>query len=154
MSILNRIKDSISETSQDVAQKAKDTSEIMRLNSLIKANEKEIEKQMYQIGISYFTNYNEECMERFPELAGRVKELQEENMNNKEIVENLGVVKVCPNCGKKINDDAAFCIYCGGAIQVQQENQTAPTSRKCCSSCGFPVSEEDMYCINCGTSLK
>ena len=50
MGFFDNVKNSFTETSQDLTKKAKDTTEIFRLNNLNKTKEKEIEKVIYQIG--------------------------------------------------------------------------------------------------------
>ena len=49
MGFFDNVKSSLTETSQDLTKKAKDTTEIYRLNNANKAKEKEIEKIIYQI---------------------------------------------------------------------------------------------------------
>lgn len=50
MGFFDNLKSSLTETGQDLSQKAKDTTEIFRLTNLNKTKEKEIEKVIYQIG--------------------------------------------------------------------------------------------------------
>ena len=78
MGFFDNLKSSLTETGQDLSQKAKDTTEIFRLTNLNKTKEKEIEKVIYQIGSTYYANYRDECMEKMPELAAQIKSLQDE----------------------------------------------------------------------------
>ena len=92
MGFFDNVKSSLTETSQDLTKKAKDTTEIYRLNNANKTKEKEIEKVIYQIGLRYFDNYREECREKCPELVGRIEQLQMEIAANKQMVEQLSIV--------------------------------------------------------------
>ena len=56
MGFFDNVKNSFTETSQDLTKKAKDTTEIFRLNNLNKTKEKEIEKVIYQIGLAFYSN--------------------------------------------------------------------------------------------------
>lgn len=56
MGFFDNLKSSLTETGQDLSQKAKDTTEIFRLTNLNKTKEKEIEKVIYQIGSTYYAN--------------------------------------------------------------------------------------------------
>ena len=60
MEIFNKVKGKITETSQSVVQKTKDTTEIMRLNNLIKGNETELEGQFFKIGIKYYNEHKDD----------------------------------------------------------------------------------------------
>ena len=96
MGFFDNLKSSLTETGQDLSQKAKDTTEIFRLTNLNKTKEKEIEKVIYQIGSTYYANYRDECMEKMPELATQIKSLQDEIAANKEMIEKLSTEeKMC-----------------------------------------------------------
>lgn len=82
--IFDNLKSSLTETGQDLSQKAKDATEIFRLTNLNKTKEKEIEKVIYQIGSTYYANYRNECVEKMPELAAQIKSLQDEIAANKD----------------------------------------------------------------------
>ena len=121
MGFFDNLKNSLTETGQDLSQKAKDTTEIFRLTNLNKTKEKEIEKVIYQIGSTYYANYRDECMEKMPELAAQIKSLQDEIAVNKEMIEKLSTEEICPQCGKKVNPGSKFCIYCGAALEAPTE---------------------------------
>ena len=152
MGFFDNVKNSLTETSQDLTKKAKDTSEVFRLNNANKAKEKEIETVIYQIGVSYYSNAMEECSVRFPELTMQVKNLQEEIAANKKLIEELSTEEICPTCGKKINRGSKFCIYCGASINVT-DNTTVEVTGKRCSSCGSPIEKDAAFCTNCGTPV-
>ena len=71
MGFFDNLKSSLTETGQNLSQKAKYTTEIFRLTNLNKTKEKEIEKVIYQIGSTYYANYRDECVEKMPELAAQ-----------------------------------------------------------------------------------
>ena len=100
MGFFDNVKNSFTETSQDLTKKAKDTTEIFRLNNLNKTKEKEIEKVIYQIGLAFYSNKKDECTAMFPELMAQVETLQKEIAENKETIERLSTEEICPNCGK------------------------------------------------------
>lgn len=152
MGFFNNVKNSLTETSQDLTQKAKDTSEVFRLNNANKAKEKEIEKVIYQIGVSYYSNAMEECSVRFPELTMQVKHLQEEIAANKRLIEELSTEEICPSCGKKINRGSKFCIYCGASINVMDDTTVEVTGKRC-ASCGSSIEKDAAFCTNCGTPV-
>ena len=66
MGFFDNLKSSLTETGQDLSQKAKDTTEIFRLTNSNKTKEKEIEALTFKIASKYYANYRDECMEKRP----------------------------------------------------------------------------------------
>ena len=155
MGFFDNLKNSLTETGQDLSQKAKDTTEIFRLTNLNKTKEKEIEKVIYQIGSTYYANYRDECMEKMPELAAQIKSLQAEIAANKEMIEKLSTEEICPQCGKKVNPGSKFCIYCGAALEAPTEQ---PEEKGRSESVQSPVKsrwKRGLYSVqNCGTKIE
>ena len=151
MGFFDNVRNSLTETSQDLTQKAKDTTEIFRLNNLNKTKEKEIEKVIYQIGLSFYSTYADECQKVFPELSTQIRKLQEEIAENKKMIEKLSVEEICPECGKKLNQGAKFCMYCGTKIDAKA---AVKYSGQVCSSCGNLLEEGAAFCTNCGEPVK
>ena len=52
----------------------------------------------------------------------------------------------CPECGNKLEKDAAFCINC--AFKIKQNNKT-----KFCSACGEKIDFNAEICPKCGVRL-
>ena len=152
MGFFDNVKNSLTETSQDLTKKAKDTTEIFRLTNLNKTKEKEIEKVVYQVGMAYYSNCKDECEMKFPEFVSQIQKLQEEIAANKEMIEKLSVEEVCPNCGKKLSPGAKFCIYCGSSID--EAKATVKLSGQMCSACGNPIEEGAAFCPHCGTPVQ
>ena len=50
----------------------------------------------------------------------------------------------CPACQREIPDDAAFCGYCGGAVQTERS----------CPGCGRSNPSDMSFCSGCGASLS
>lgn len=150
MGFFDNLKSSLTETGQDLSQKAKNTTEIFRLTNLNKTKEKEI----CQIGSTYYANYRDECAEKMPELAAQIKSLQDEIAANREMIEKLSTEEICPQCGKKVNPGSKFCIYCGAALEAPAEQREVQTEVKVCKSCGKPLEEGAVFCTNCGTKVE
>lgn len=75
MGFFDDVKNSLTEKSQDLSKKAKDTTEIYRLNNANKSMEKEVEKLIYQIGLRYYANHKDECEEKCPDLIEQIDQL-------------------------------------------------------------------------------
>ena len=136
MGFFDNVKNSLSETSQELTQKAKDTTEIYRLNNLNK---------------TYYSNFREECEEKFADLTTQIAQIQKEIAENKQMVEKLSTEEVCPSCGKKLTGGSKFCIYCGTSLDAVKSQ--ANVSGKTCNSCGKPLDEGAAFCTYCGTPV-
>ena len=73
MDILNKLGDTISEKGREVADKAKETAEIVHLKSRISTCEDVIKKNYMEIGKLYFEKYGEEPSEEFEKYCNAIK---------------------------------------------------------------------------------
>ena len=115
MDFLENLKDKISHTTRAVAKKSNELVEITKLRAALADTEDEIDKIMrqmgealyeaYKTGAESYTSLEENCEEidaayaRMEELSARISELKN--------------AKICPNCKKEMERDAAFCSGCG-----------------------------------------
>lgn len=53
----------------------------------------------------------------------------------------------CNNCGKKLPQEANFCLYCGEKV-VKLDN------KKKCFHCGTELTEEAKFCYRCGNPIE
>lgn len=70
------------------------------------------------------------------------------------------VVKRCPNCGTKVEDDL-YCEQCGTKLQEENdskniimEKRTIPYKTKKCEYCGEKINTRAEICPKCGVRLK
>ena len=61
-------------------------------------------------------------------------------------------MKVCPQCGKELKDEAKFCGSCGYKFPVAAPAQNSD-SAYVCPSCGNPLKPGAKFCGKCGTKL-
>ena len=57
----------------------------------------------------------------------------------------------CPNCGKRAQDDDAFCSGCGQPL-ADLGGELEPDEHSC-PQCGGEVQPDDAYCAQCGAAL-
>ena len=52
-------------------------------------------------------------------------------------------VRECPKCGKSLDDDSEFCVFCG--------TKYAELGKRKCQKCGMILDDDDEFCPSCGT---
>lgn len=113
MDFFNKAKEKITKTSSDVAKKAKDMTEIAKLNSQISSNEATIKATYSEIGQYVYENLKEDAPE---EIAAKMavidNAIAEIEKIKKEILKVKGSQK-CEQCGSEVAANVAFCPSCG-----------------------------------------
>ena len=59
-------------------------------------------------------------------------------------------MRICPNCGKSVDDDSRFCSSCGASISVPQATAQETVF---CPNCGERIPADSVFCPNCGVSF-
>lgn len=153
MSFFDDLGKTLTDKSQEVAKKAKDVTEVTRLNSQISSEQKKIESCYTEIGRIYYQKMSANPEPEYAELAGQISQ----SMANIEACRNeitkIRRIKKCVNCGAEISADAMFCNMCGAKNEVVQETD-APAGAAgtiFCKGCGEQLPGDAMFCPNCGT---
>ena len=154
MGIFDNFKESVTNMSQGVATKAKSTTESLKLNNQIKANERTMEKLKYQIGCLYYQDYTGQELEpKYENLFAEIKRLENENRQMAEEVRRMTAEKICPQCGRANRIDVHFCVNCGAEFR-----ETPPTPQRpngpICPKCGTVNDEDAIFCEGCGSKLE
>lgn len=126
MAFLGKIKETVTDTSKMVAQKAKDMAEVTKLNGQISTEEAKIKEAYLAIGKRYFEENMGEVSDAYindftiiNEAKARISELQEQ-------IKTIKGVFSCPNCGAEVTTESAFCSSCGAKIEAPLHKEEAP----------------------------
>lgn len=163
MDFFDKLGDTISSKSKQVAQKAKDLAELSKLNGQVNTEEEVIQNAYIAIGKRFF----EECKENLEgEYVADVEKIKEANRKIDSLKVQINQLKGiihCPNCGAEIPFNSSFCSSCGQKIETlvetyegtveESEEGTVEVIEDVCPNCGTQVTQED-YCTSCGTKLK
>ena len=155
MAFFDELGKKITQTSQGVVQKTKDTAETIKLNGLISDEEKRITNFFNEIGRTYFELHADSYEPTFEQMILGIKESQAKIENYSEQVKRLKGVVRCPNCGGEVPYGAPFCSSCGSKMNVQ--NSAAPAVNnnvQRCVKCGVPLTPGTAFCTNCGTRVE
>lgn len=109
--------ETITAKSKEMADKAKNFTDIASLKGQIVSQENAILRYYREIGREYYTAHKDdecvECQEKFDAIKkaeGIIEELQ------KKIAELSGT-KRCASCDSEVPDDSAFCPRCGAKLE-------------------------------------
>ena len=165
MAFFDEIGKKITVTSQDAVQKAKDITEITKLNSQIGDLNKNISSAYTEIGQTIINEYENATIDEITEkleaeademkktILGKiasVKQLQIEILNCQEQIKILKGIVRCPSCGGEVPIDAMFCGKCGFKMKTEEKQQ----STKVCIKCGASIPKDAVFCVNCGTKIE
>lgn len=152
MAFFDELSKKISQTSQGVVQKTKDTAEILKLNSAISDEEKKINSFYTELGKAYFEKYCDSCEEDFQNTITSIKESQAKVEQFSEQVKKLKGIVRCPNCNNDVQYGSPFCNSCGTKLETEKP---APTvADKKCTKCGAPLGENSAFCTRCGAKVE
>lgn len=154
MAFFNELGKKISQTSQGVVQKTKDTAGIMKLNSLISDEEKRINMFYNQIGKTYFELYCESYEQNFESMVIGIKEAKAKIEEYSEQIKKLKGIDHCPNCGGDVQYGATFCSSCGSKIETKNNTVSVNNDNvRRCLKCGMPINDGCVFCTHCGTKV-
>ena len=157
MAFFDKLGETISSKSKEVAQKAKDLTDVTKLNAQVSAEEKTINELYFKIGKAYYESHCDGPVEpAFEELFGQVESARQRITQTREQIREIKGVRLCPGCGKEIGDDVAFCPNCGHKNEGPQpeDAQSQAEAADVCPNCGAQLMEDSAFCVQCGTRVR
>jgi Zn finger protein HypA/HybF involved in hydrogenase expression len=154
MELFEKIGSKISSGSKDVAKKAKDMTELAKLNSRIHGYEDMIKEAQLQIGKMYFEAYRDNPAPEFMELFQHVINAQAAMEKCREEICAIKGVRACVNCGAEIPNNSTFCPACGTKNEILDVPYTAAAAELYCPGCGAGLAADTVFCPNCGTKVN
>ncbi len=151
MAFWNNIGQKASETTAKAVQKAKEMSDIARLNSMISAEETKITNTYYQIGKLYATMHANDHEEEFAGMIAALGEANEKIRNYKQQIQDIKGVVRCVQCGAEVQAGVAFCSSCGAPMPKVQLENTDDLEK--CENCGAMVRKGVRFCTACGKPM-
>lgn len=140
-----------SETTAKAMQKAKEMSDVAKLNSIISAEETKINNIYYQIGKLYAAMHAHEHEEEFAGMIASLAEAEEKIKNYRQQIQDIKGVVRCSQCGAEVQSGVAFCSSCGAPMPKIQPVNTDDLVR--CESCGAMVKKDVRFCTSCGKPI-
>ncbi len=116
MDFWNSAKEKIVKTSNEVAKKTKNVTEITKMKNKISKTEKEVKILYMEIGQYVYENLREDAPEEMAEKMTLIEEKLAESAALKNEVMKLKGFQLCPQCGEQVGATVAFCSFCGAKM--------------------------------------
>jgi ribosomal protein L40E len=118
-SFFDKLGETITAKSKDVAKKAKEVAEVVNLNAKISTQEEIIKKAYLEIGQKYYEKNKLDISNEFGMEFEKIAEALEEISKLKNEIQSIKNCKVCDKCGSEVEAEAAFCSKCGAQFEVE-----------------------------------
>ena len=151
MAFWDNLSQKASETTAKAMQKAKEMSDVAKLNSMISEEEAKINNTYYQVGKLYVTMHPHDHEEEFAGMVASLAEAEEKIKSYRQQIQDIKGVVRCPQCGAEVQSGAAFCSSCGTPMPKGQSVNTDDLVR--CDSCGAMVKKGVRFCTACGKPM-
>lgn len=151
MAFWDNLSQKASETTVKAMQKAKEMSDIAKLNSMISEEETKINNTYYQIGKLYVAMHHQDYEEEFVGMITAIGEAGEKIKSYKQQVQDIKGVACCTQCGAEVQAGVAFCSSCGAPMPKTQQTNMEDLVR--CEGCGAMVKKEARFCTSCGKPM-
>lgn len=149
MAFINNLKDKLSQAGQSTAQKAKDISDLAKLNSTISNAERQISDLYSKVGYEIYCAYRNAPQPEVAELIQQINDLHKSIEDCKAQIKVIQAIEDCPQCGAQLNK--GFCNTCGYRAPVKEKPVAAQAAF--CSNCGAPISADSAFCTSCGQKI-
>lgn len=161
MSFFNKIGETISSKSKDVAKKAKDMAEIAGLNGKISTQEEIIRTAYLEIGKAFYDKYGKDLSNEYGVECEKITIANDEIAKLKSEIQKIKLTKVCSSCGAEIIGEAAFCPKCGYKFEIDvvevevQESDVVEqeVNDYICPSCNEVLDKDIKFCTKCGCKM-
>lgn len=139
------------ETTAKAMQKAKDFSDITRLNGQISEEEAKINNAFLAIGRLYVEVHSSDAEPQFATWISSIRESQGKIDTYRRQVQDIKGVQRCEKCGAEVAAGSAFCNSCGAPMPKVEV--AAPQNGIACKNCGAIVQPGMKFCTSCGTPV-
>ncbi len=143
-------KDSIGKVTQSAISKSKEVAEITRLNMEISTLTQKVKDLYSQAGERVLEAGLAADDPVIADLASQLATLKQSIQMNRDKLNEVKNVNICPNCGAEISRTSRFCDKCG--TEIIKAPQEPPMG--VCKVCGSPIEKDALFCGNCGAKQE
>ena len=152
MAFFDEIGKKITDVSQQTVKKTKEMAEILKYNSMISDEEKNIRDHYLKLGEMYYKDHADQTDGDYSELMTKINESNSRILDYKKAIEDINTEPKCPKCGASVSADDTFCIVCGANLQEVSHDEI--NNSLICENCGKELTPEAEFCSFCGTKVQ
>ena len=155
-SFFDNLGDKLNVMGKGIADKAKEVSDLNKLNSQIREEERKVQSAYQEIGEQYYKLHKDDPTPDFSENILAVDASLAQIAQLKAEVQKLKGVCTCANCGAEVPATAQFCSHCGAKIEhpVAEETEAPAAEAHTCPNCGATVEADAVFCPECGGKIS
>lgn len=154
-SFFDSLGDKLNVMGKGIADKAKEVSDLSKLNSQIREEERKVQTAYQEMGEQYYKLHKDDPTPDFSENILAVDASLAQIAQLKAEVQKLKGVCTCANCGAEVSATAQFCSSCGAKIEHPVEEAPAEeAAAHTCPNCGAAVEEDAVFCPECGNKIS
>jgi len=116
MAFFDDLKNKVSSTAKNVAQKSGELVEITKLNLSISSEQDKINKVYAEIGALVYKSFKEGQETEFVQQCEAIKASEAVIAETKAKILELKNSKTCAQCGAEVTKEVSFCPKCGASI--------------------------------------
>ena len=113
--------ETITAKSKEMADKAKNFTDIASLKGQIVSQENVILRQYKEIGRAYYDAHKDDAIAEFPEQMEAIKKAEGIIEELQKKIADISGTKCCTACGSDVADDSVFCPKCGAKLADEAE---------------------------------
>lgn len=139
----------ITNLGQTAVEKTKSSTESIRLNNMIREEQRHCKELYQQIGEMYVQQFGSQPESVFVQMIQeiqnsqmRIQSYRNQIQQTKEAASSASNQIVCQQCGASLPENTTFCNQCGAKVK--------PPTAWTCSNCGKTLSAEFAFCDHCG----
>lgn len=151
MAFWDNLSQKASATTAKAVQKAKEMSDLARLNSMISEEENKINNTYYQVGKLYVSMHLHDHEEEFSGMIASLVESEDKIKNYRQQIQDIKGVVRCAQCGAEVQVGVAFCSSCGAPMPKVEPVNTDDLVR--CEGCGAMIKKGVRFCTSCGKPM-
>lgn len=126
-----------------VTKKAGELYDLSKLRITLASLRSDLNKHYQALGEAV---YNEAAEEDVEAIKTEIAETKQSIVEVEKILAAARNTVKCPQCGQKLNKNAAYCFTCGAPIP----KEPSPT----CAKCGAELVKDAAFCYKCGTKVE
>lgn len=119
MDFFEKVGDTITGKSKEIAKKAKEVTDIAKLNNQVGSEKDKINKNYAEIGRAYYNAHLHDENYDYEGLCGEITASMDKIEELKKGIQELKGTKCCENCGAELPKDAVYCSSCGTRVEEE-----------------------------------